>query len=189
MADCGIYCIKNLSTNKVYIGQALDINKRWKEHKRGLANNRHFNSHLQRAWNKYGENNFEFSILEECDKRLLEVREVYWINHYNSCDRHCGYNVKLGGLHGGHHKETKIKLSEFQKTRKIHGFSSNPFGLGSKHSEETKRKMSEQRKGQKNSSYGRKKTSEELKKISDKLRILSDEQIIQIYKRAWQGEK
>ena len=50
----GIYCIENLITGKVYIGQADHIKRRWQNHKRTLKNNKHKNIHLQNSWNKHG---------------------------------------------------------------------------------------------------------------------------------------
>ena len=57
---CGIYQIKNIINNKSYIGQSTDINKRIAKHKASLRHNKHNNSHLQNAYNKYGEDKFVF---------------------------------------------------------------------------------------------------------------------------------
>lgn len=92
---CGIYCINNIINNKKYIGQSININKRWKSHISALNNNRHYNFHLQQAWNKYGSKNFEFNVIEICDKSLLNEREVYWIEKFNSLE--LGYNATMGG--------------------------------------------------------------------------------------------
>ena len=91
----GIYKIQNLINDKVYIGQSVDIEKRWSTHKAELKNNYHYNVHLQSAWNKYGEENFEFSIVEECDIGQLNQREIYWIVKFNSYEN--GYNLTPGG--------------------------------------------------------------------------------------------
>ena len=48
---CGIYCITNTSNNKIYIGQSIDIEKRFAGHQRDLSKNKHFNPHLQRSYN------------------------------------------------------------------------------------------------------------------------------------------
>jgi hypothetical protein len=89
----GIYKITCLKNGKVYVGQAQDIKERWKEHKRGLTGNYHHNIHLQRAWNKYGEKHFKFEIIEYV--KLLDEREIYWIEKLDTFKN--GYNRTLGG--------------------------------------------------------------------------------------------
>lgn len=74
----GIYRIKNLVNGKCYYGSSKEIEKRLSRHKRELKNNIHINRILQRAWNKYGENNFSFEIVEECNvTALLETEQKY----------------------------------------------------------------------------------------------------------------
>lgn len=94
---CGIYKIKNLANGKVYIGQSVDINNRWAVHISDFKFQKHANLYFQRAWNKYGRNNFEFSILEKCSKEELNDKEIYWIRQYNSNDNGIGYNLTSGG--------------------------------------------------------------------------------------------
>ena len=65
----GIYMIINKINNKIYIGQARNIKERWKNHINDLKNNKHYNKHLQGAWNKYGKDSFEFIILCECEEK------------------------------------------------------------------------------------------------------------------------
>lgn len=79
MSICGIYAIENLVTNKIYIGKSIDIEKRLKEHKASLEQNKHYNIYLQNAWNKYGSTNFIFKILEECSKTEINKKEIYYI--------------------------------------------------------------------------------------------------------------
>jgi predicted GIY-YIG superfamily endonuclease len=76
----GIYQIKNLINDQIYIGSTNNFRKRWSEHKSGLNNKNHRNSHLQRSWNKYGSEVFEFSILEEVEIHSLLEKEQYWID-------------------------------------------------------------------------------------------------------------
>ena len=61
-----IYRITNTINNKCYIGQTKDYEQRFAEHKRLLRRNKHQNPHLQSAWNKYGEKNFSFDVIEYC---------------------------------------------------------------------------------------------------------------------------
>lgn len=79
----GIYQIENKINSKVYIGSSNNIKRRWQKHKALLRHNKHPNSHLQAAWNKYGEDNFIFSIIELCNIDSLLDREQYFINIRN----------------------------------------------------------------------------------------------------------
>ena len=93
MIMIGIYKILNIINNKVYIGSATDIRKRWRDHKWYLNHNKHHNSHLQSAWNKYSMKAFEFSILLEClVDELLEKEKEYTLK-YNSLNNNFGYNI------------------------------------------------------------------------------------------------
>ena len=75
----GVYEIKNKINGKRYIGSTImTFTKRLEHHRCLLRKNTHKNKHLQRAWNKYGEDNFEFSILEIVDKCCtLEIEQIY----------------------------------------------------------------------------------------------------------------
>ena len=64
MKICGIYKIENKINHKIYIGQSNDIETRWTHHKWELNNHKHSNNHLQKAWDKFGEENFIFEIVE-----------------------------------------------------------------------------------------------------------------------------
>ena len=91
MKILGIYCITNRTNNKKYVGCSVNIKGRWRQHKHQLRNNKHCNSHLQASWNKYGETNFSFSILEEVESKAHIVeRENFWITFYKSNSN--GYN-------------------------------------------------------------------------------------------------
>ena len=61
----GIYGIRNVANDKIYIGLSSDIYKRWKTHRMMLNRGKHINDHLQSAWNEYGENSFDFFIIEK----------------------------------------------------------------------------------------------------------------------------
>src|SRR5258706_10432113 len=95
--NSGIYCIENKTDTKKYIGQAQDIGRRYKRHMRELRKNKSNNKHLQRAWNKYGEENFIFYIIEECDIESLDKKEIYYIKKLKSHSSENGYNISWGG--------------------------------------------------------------------------------------------
>ena len=71
----GIYKIKNKVTEDFYIGSSSNCRRRKVEHFSKLRNNKHKNQHLQRAFIKYGEENFDFVIIAQCPKSRLLVEE------------------------------------------------------------------------------------------------------------------
>ena len=79
----GVYQIINLINDKRYIGSSKNIYKRWNVHKDILNKNNHINIHLQNAWNKYGEENFKFEIIEEISEDFLKFREQFYLDCYN----------------------------------------------------------------------------------------------------------
>lgn len=91
----GIYCIENLVNHKKYVGKSVDIYRRWESEKCGLRGSYFHNRHLQRAWDKYGSDNFAFNIIETCPEEVLAEREIYWIAKLNTY--HTGYNQTVGG--------------------------------------------------------------------------------------------
>ena len=146
----GIYSITNTLNNKRYIGYSIDIQRRWTTHKRDLQNNKHENSHLQNAYNKYGENAFEFEIIEECIKENIKEKEKYWIAFYNSKNE--GYNMSEGGdgiLNPT--EDVRKKISEGLKGEKNGMYGVHLIGelngmYGKQHTEETKKILSEKAK-------------------------------------------
>ena len=104
----GIYKIRNLINNKVYIGQSINIARRWKDHRSAINDETYKDYPLYKAIQKYGIENFEFSVIEECEKEELNEKEKYWISCYNSYNN--GYNQTKGGDGCSH----PIKLTEKQ---------------------------------------------------------------------------
>lgn len=91
-----IYKITNKINQKSYIGKTIfTVDKRWKEHCRDSRKKRAEKRSLYNAMNKYGIENFEIEIIEECSEDLLEEKEKYWINVFDTY--HNGYNATLGG--------------------------------------------------------------------------------------------
>jgi len=119
----GIYKIMNINNGDSYIGSSTQLNRRLNQHKRSLLNNKHINKHLQSAWNKYGEDNFKFEVIEELEHlsnlskttqfEYIFNREQYYIDNYNS-----KYNINRKAGFG--YVENKIK-----KVNKIYQYSLN----------------------------------------------------------------
>lgn len=88
----GIYKITCLSSKKIYIGSTGDLARRWPEHRKELRGNRHPNAHLQSAWNKYGELQFHYEVIEIILASFVTEREQYWIDRTKCSDRRYGFN-------------------------------------------------------------------------------------------------
>ena len=94
----GIYKITNNINNKIYIGQSINIKRRWYDHKYKAFDESDisYNSALHSAMRKYGVENFSFEVIEECSEEELDNKERYWIQKSNSiCPN--GYNILSGG--------------------------------------------------------------------------------------------
>lgn len=150
----GIYCLQNKINGKIYIGQSIDISRRFQDHKRLLHKGKDNCVILQKAVDKYGMDNFEFFVLEECQDSILDDREIYYINKYCTYDRKYGYNISFGGSNGlrGHKKsdETRRRMS-IANTKEKHPM------WGKHHSSETLNKFREDRWGQQAYQFGSKK--------------------------------
>jgi group I intron endonuclease len=155
----GIYKITNKVNGRNYIGSAFNLKKRKREHFALLKKKNHSNRYLQTAYNKYGEENFEFNILFFCDKENLIFYEQRAIDNYSSYNKLYNLAPRAGRPLGIKHteemnrlkserqkghivtKETREKISKSQKGRKV--IVHPNYGMkGKHHSEETKRKIS-----------------------------------------------
>lgn len=143
----GIY--KLLINQECYIGSAVNLEKRLRQHCNALMSSTHVNRHLQSAFNKY--NDLDFEIIEfVSDKRTLVDREQFFIDTIFP-----RYNIapKAGSMLGFKHSEkSKVLISKVQMGRKL--------------SDEAKKNMSESRKGMKFSESARKNMS--LSKMGNK---------------------
>jgi group I intron endonuclease len=143
-----IYEFVNNINQKVYVGQTVDYKKRIRDHKfnynKGLKNTLFYN-----ALRKYGWENFSINIIEECSDKLLNEKEIYWIEEKKSLYPN-GYNMLEGGNQTRHTDISKQKLSEGRKGIKFsesHIENLRKSHLGYVMPEEQKRKISESNKG------------------------------------------
>ena len=132
-----IYYIKNISNNKIYIGQSRNINKRFNRHKNLLKNNKHFNFKLQEDFNTYGFENFKFGIIENVSIDIVDEREEFYIDFFTKLGN-C-YNIRLNNYTIS--EETKAKISK--NTKIAMAKQEVKCKLSRNVSEETKAKISE----------------------------------------------
>jgi group I intron endonuclease len=137
----GIYKIRNLVNNKIYVGSSKRVPYRINRHKKLLDTDNHDNPHLQSAWKLYGENKFEFSVIEECSPEILVEREQHYKDYYESLP---------GGVYN------ICDVVQFP-----------PSMAGIPKSEEHRKKIGMSHKGEIKSSEHRKKISESVKKYFD----------------------
>lgn len=138
--DIGIYKIVNLINNKVYVGQTKEkFQRRFWLHRWQLRKRKHDNKHLQNAWNKYGEDNFIFEIIEVLPIDEIDGREKYWIKYYREQLEGC-YSIQDGG------QPENLGVYVSAESRKLTGALNRQRLLGSKLPEEVKQKMSNTRK-------------------------------------------
>lgn len=111
---CGIYKYENKINHKIYIGQSVDIKKRIREHRNAAfnINNKDYNMVIHKAIRKYGENNFQIDILEECLKEELNDKESYWIKYYDGYKQ--GYNATEGGDESHIHLGEPVELYDLK---------------------------------------------------------------------------
>jgi group I intron endonuclease len=142
----GIYCIKNLTNRKIYVGKSINIKERIIIHFSMLRNVRHYNIFLQEDWIIFGESSFSYYILEECESENLDERERFYIKKLKSKNPKFGYNQTEGGggITGYIHTVGKKVLTDigFEFSNKIKKW-------GKEFGEERRRKLKEAQIGKK----------------------------------------
>jgi len=151
----GIYQIENQINGKRYIGSAVNLRQRWAVHLSTLRCEQHRNKHLQRAFNKYGELVFTFSILEQIkDSKQLIPHEQYYLDTLNP-----EYNIApMAG--------SSLGVQHTEETRRKQIGERNHF-YGKHHSAETRAKMSTALTGKRHPNYGKHPNTETRRKMSN----------------------
>jgi group I intron endonuclease len=130
--QAGIYLISSLVNNKYYVGQAVNINKRWIGHNTKLNTNTHHSKYLQRHYNKHGKDMLVYSVLEVINnptKELLAAREQYWMDllkpEFNSCPAAgSSLNRKTkGSKYYSYHKDSDCYVVRYKINGKSYNFS------------------------------------------------------------------
>jgi group I intron endonuclease len=145
MAISGIYQIQSkIKPERIYIGSSVNIQRRWRDHLYLLKKNKHDNQRLQHHYNKYGKNDFVFSIIIGCGKDDLVTTEQFYIDSIK-----CWFNLcpKAGNTLG-------VRFSEESKER------SRRATLGRKHPIESRKQRSLDSIGEKNHFFGKHHTAE-----------------------------
>lgn len=187
MVRSGIYQIQNMSNGRCYYGSAIDLERRMYEHRKCLNGNYHGNGYLQRAWNKYGEDAFVFSVLELVKNKLdLIPREQVYLDEAFSPGKIRPYNIcRIAGSLLGTRRtaesrarmsasalgkiispEARAKISAKNRGKvrtKEHQDKLNMARIGFKHTDEARAKMSFARKAWKATDEWRAKVSATLK--------------------------
>lgn len=162
--NIGIYKITNITNNKIYIGSSSNLSKRYYYHLNILRNNKHYNIHLQRAYNIDGESSFKFDIVEYCDFNILSEREEYYFNFFDTLNDNYGYNINPNGdrppswTGKKHTEETKIKMGNSSRGRIQTEYAKEIASITHKGkiiSDDHKKILSEKNKGEKNPMYGK----------------------------------
>ncbi len=138
MKISGIYKIINKINGKYYIGSSKDIKKRWSYHTQDLNKNTHNNIHLQKSWNKYGQDNFEFVVVEEVVLEKLLIVEQKYLDKLTLEKDKC-YNLSF--IAG------KVEMTdEIRKRLSLLNKGKNHPQYGTHKTEETKQKLRDKRK-------------------------------------------
>lgn len=111
--DAGVYCFLNTVNGKRYVGSSIELSVRRARHLSQLRRGKHENPYFQRAWNKYGESAFAFSVIIRCAPEMCVDLEQECIDEYQAADKRYGYNCSsMAGL-----AKPGARLSEETKAR------------------------------------------------------------------------
>jgi len=173
--ECGVYEIVNTINKKRYVGSSVNIKRRWQTHKSKLRKGIHENEHLQRAWNKYGENCFEFHILRTTERgeHLRLENELLATGNY---EYNIGTKVGAAMLGRNHTEETKRKISALHSGEnhpmygkhlpKITRDKISASNKGKRRSEKSRKRLSESKSGKNHPLYGKHLSESHRKKLS-----------------------
>jgi len=192
----GIYKIKNIINGRSYIGSAINFSRRMSQHVSSLNTNKHHSRYLQNSWNKHGEHNFVFGLIEQIeDPKELISREQYWMDtlkpEYNICPT---AGSRLGSKSTA---ETRAKISNNNGRYWLGKFipdevkkKMSESSKGCTHSEATKKKISKATRGENHPMYGMKHTSSARTKMAKaKSKPIEQHTLDGVFVRDWSSGK
>ncbi len=152
-ATSGVYKITCTANKKIYVGSAINLRHRQKEHFASLRRNEHENPKLQNAWNKYGPDAFIYEVLELVLPMSLTAREQYWFNNLKPFGRK-GFNIahvagsRLGVKHtpesNEKNRQAHLGREHTPEARATMGRKGRPSpNLGNKYNTATREQMSQ----------------------------------------------
>ena len=136
--DSGIYCIEHIPSGRTYIGSAVNFAGRWRMHRSTLRRGKHHSPYMQKVWDKYGEEEFVFRIIEKCSRERLIEREQHHLDTCKPVFNHCRVAGSSAGREAS--QEARAKMSAAHKGKP-----------GRQWTEETRQKQREVQTGKKRS--------------------------------------
>lgn len=150
-SKAGVYLIYCHKTRMAYVGSSKNVARRLTSHRHSLRHGIHGNSHLQNAWDKYGEQAFSMGLLESCQEEECLLHEQIWIDIWlgagASYNRHPRAESPVG-----------VKWTEEAKQKASQRAKANPSFLGRKHSEKSRQLLAAHGRtlvGEKNPFFGK----------------------------------
>lgn len=123
----GIYEIRNINNNKVYVGKTINFKRRYNTYKSAYKTKRksHINDYLMNAIDKHGVESFQFNMLEPCTVEEMSERELFWMVEKDSTNSLKGYNLRMDSSTGMiTHQSTRDKISKRVKDEYVSGLRS-----------------------------------------------------------------
>ena len=182
----GVYGIKSIShPERIYIGSAMNIRKRWREHKMDLQKGRHHNIKIQRHYDCYGIDDLVFEVIVECDiDNLIKMEQVFlnlyrpWFNILMVAESRLGMKhteeakakISMAGTGKLHSNESRDKIRKANTGHTCNSETRAKIGIANKgkfRTEEVRRIMSKNRTGCNNPNYGKRNSDKVRTKMSE----------------------
>jgi group I intron endonuclease len=163
----GVYEILCTANGRRYVGSAVDMDKRWRLHLTQLETRKHHSRHLQRAWDKHGEQAFIFRVIERCERESVVAREQHYIDALKPEFNSRPTAASQLGWRPTEESRAKMRESALGNTNRI----------GTKQSEEAKDRIRLNRKGKGCGSHCQERRRNVAKGLMNSISDLTEESI------------